>query len=54
MKGGDLKDVNESICSAAGFGLLLAMVLDSIATLTHSKQKDILNLSTYIVWGICL
>lgn len=49
MKIVDVKDVNESICSAAGFGLLLTMVLDSIAALTHCKQKYTLKLSTYIV-----
>jgi len=49
MKGADLKDVNDSICSAGGFGLLLVMILDSIAALTYCKQKYTLKLMTYIV-----
>lgn len=39
-----LKDVNDSTCSAAGFGLFLAIVVDSIAALTHCKQKHTLKL----------
>jgi hypothetical protein len=40
--------VYDSVCHAEGFGLLLAMVCDLIATLTPCKHKHPLKLSAYI------